>query len=99
VVVAGRLRGLADPTGLLATVFGGAPVEEVDAPAGLAGRWRASQAIEAVAYPTDAERMARRLLATPSTTCPWCGEPHAALPCALCGHDRDRAIGRQEMMA
>ena len=99
VVAAGRLRGFSDPTGLLSTVFGGAPIEEVDPPAGLAGRWRANQAIEAVAYPTDAERMARRLLATPSTTCPWCGEPHAALPCALCGHDRDRAIGRQEMMA
>lgn len=99
VVTAGRLRGFADPTALLTTVFGGAPIKEVDGPAGLAGRWRASQAIEAVAYPTDAERMARRLLATPSTTCPWCGEPHASLPCALCGHDRDPALEREEMMA
>ena len=33
----------------------------------------------------------------PAAPCPWCGEPHAALPCALCGHDRNRALTRQEM--
>ena len=44
------------PPELLAEVFGGARIDEVDAPPGLAGRWRVTQAIEAVAYPTDAER-------------------------------------------
>jgi len=58
-----------------------------------------TQAIEAVAYPTDAEAMARRVLALPATPCPWCGEPHAALPCALCGHDRDREMSTQEVAA
>jgi hypothetical protein len=91
VVHAGRVRGVAAPE-LLAEAFGGAALAEVKAPSGLAGRWRASQAIEAVAYPTDAEAMARRVLALPATSCPWCGEAHAALPCALCGHDRDRAM-------
>jgi hypothetical protein len=95
VVHAGRVRGVGAPAQLLAEAFGGAAVEEVKAPPGLAGRWRVSQAIEAVAYPTDAEAMAHRVLALPATTCPWCGEPHAALPCALCGHDRDREIPRQ----
>ena len=70
---------------------------EVDAPPGLAGRWRVTQAIEAVAYPTDAEAMARRVLGLQAAPCPWCGEPHAALPCALCGHDRNRALTRQEI--
>lgn len=99
VVHAGRLRGVGAPEQLLAEVFGGASVQEVKAPPGLAGRWRVTQAIEAVAYPTDAEAMARRVLALPATACPWCGEPHAALPCALCGHDRDREIVKQEVAA
>jgi hypothetical protein len=100
VVMAGRLRGVGAPAELISEAFGGAAVEEVQAPPGLAGRWRVSQAIEAVAYPTDADTMARRVLALPATTCPWCGEPHAALPCALCGHDRDREIAtRQEVAA
>jgi hypothetical protein len=97
VVHAGRLRGVGSPEQLLAEAFGGASVEEVKAPPGLAGRWGVTQAIEAVAYPTDAEAMARRVLALPATPCPWCGEPHAALPCALCGHDRNRALTRQEI--
>lgn len=97
VVHAGRLRGVGAPEQLLTEAFGGAAVQEVKAPPGLAGRWRVTQAIEAVAYPTDAEAMARRVLALPATACPWCGEPHAALPCALCGHDRDREMTtRQE---
>ena len=50
------------PAELLAEVFGGAQIDEVDAPPGLAGRWRVTQAIEAVAYPTDAEAMTRRVL-------------------------------------
>jgi hypothetical protein len=100
VVHAGRVRGVGAPEQLLAEAFGGAAVQEVKAPPGLAGRWRVTQAIEAVAYPTDAEAMARRVLALPATACPWCGEPHAALPCALCGHDRDREIAtRQEVAA
>jgi hypothetical protein len=99
VVHAGRLRGVGSPEGLLAEAFGGAAIAEVKAPPGLAGRWRVAQAIEAVAYPTDAEAMARRVLALPATTCPWCGEPHATLPCALCGHDRDRELIRQEVAA
>jgi hypothetical protein len=100
VVHAGRLRGVGAPEQLLAEAFGGASVQEVKAPPGLAGRWRVTQAIEAVAYPTDAEAMARRVLALPATACPWCGAPHAALPCALCGHDRDREITtRQEVAA
>jgi hypothetical protein len=100
VVHAGRVRGVGSTEQLLAEAFGGAPTEEVKAPPGLAGRWRVTQAIEAVAYPTDAEAMAHRVLALPATTCPWCGEPHAALPCALCGHDRDREIAtRQEVAA
>ena len=92
VVHAGRLRGIGSPEQLLVEAFGGAALQEVKAPPGLAGRWRVSQAVEAVAYPTDAEAMARRVLALPATACPWCGEPHAALPCALCGHDRDREL-------
>lgn len=100
VVHAGRVRGVGAPAQLLGEVFGGAAVAEVQAPPGLAGRWRTAQAIEAVAYPTDVEAMARRVFALPATTCPWCGEPHAALPCALCGHDRDREITtRQEVAA
>jgi hypothetical protein len=99
VVHAGRLRGVGSPAQLLAEAFGGAPVVEVKAPPGLAGRWGVTQAIEAVAYPTDVETMARRVLALPATTCPWCGEPHAALPCALCGHDRDREMSTQEVAA
>jgi hypothetical protein len=99
VVHAGRLRGVGSPAQLLAEAFGGAPVEEVKAPPGLAGRWRVTQAIEAVAYPTDVEAMSRRVLALPATSCPWCGEPHAALPCALCGHDRDREMSSQEVAA
>ena len=95
----GRLRGVASPRGLLAPVFGGAPVEEVDAPAGLA----AAGAPARRSRPSPTRPTPRRWPAacsrTPTTTCPWCGEPHAALPCALCGHDRDRAIGRQEMTA
>jgi hypothetical protein len=98
VVHAGRLRGLGAPEQLLAEAFGGAAVQEVKAPPGLAGRWRVTQAIEAVAYPTDAEAMARRVLALPATTCPWCGESHAALPCALCGHDRDREITTRQVL-
>jgi len=98
VVHAGRLRGVGAPARLLTEAFGGATVEEVLAPPGLASRWRVTQAIEAVAYPTDAEAMARRVLALPATTCPWCGEPHAALPCALCGHDRDRAIATKQVL-
>jgi hypothetical protein len=96
-VVAGRVRGVAAPAGLLAEVFGGARIEEVDAPPGLAGRWRVTQAIEGVAYPTNAEAMTRRVLGLQAAPCPWCGEPHAALPCALCGHDRNRALARQEI--
>jgi hypothetical protein len=92
VVHAGRLRGVGSTRDLLDHAFGGAPADEVKAPPGLAGRWRVTQAIEVVAYPTDAEAMARRVLSLPATTCPWCGEPHAALPCALCGHDRDREL-------
>lgn len=99
VIYAGRVRGVGSPQQLLAEAFGGAPTEEVKAPPGLAGRWRVAQAIEAVAYPTDAEAMARRVLALPATTCPWCGEPHAALPCALCGHDRDREIATRTEVA
>jgi hypothetical protein len=99
VIHAGRLRGVGSPAQLLAEAFGGAPVEEVKAPPGLAGRWGVTQAIEAVAYPTDAEAMARRVLALPATPCPWCGESHAALPCALCGHDRDREMSTQEVAA
>ena len=99
VVAAGRVRGVAPAPQLFGEVFGGAAIEEVAAPSGLAGSWRATQAMEAVAYPTDAEAMARRVLALPAAPCPWCGEPHAALPCALCGHDRDRAIVRQEVAA
>ena len=98
VVHAGRVRGVGAPV-LLAEAFGGAEIVEVKAPPGLTGRWRAGQALEAVAYPTDAEAMARRVLAIPATTCPWCGEPHAALPCALCGHDRDREMARQGVAA
>jgi len=94
VVAAGRVRRVAAPAELLGEVFGGASIEEVEAPPGLAGRWRVTQAIEAVAYPIDAEAMARRVFALPAAPCPWCGEPHAALPCALCGHDRNRAIAR-----
>ena len=52
VVAAGRVRGVQAPAELLAEVFGGAQIDEVDAPPGLAGRWRVTQAIEAVAYPT-----------------------------------------------
>jgi hypothetical protein len=96
-VVAGRVRGVPAPAGLLAEVFGGARIEEVDAPPGLAGRWRVTQAIEGVAYPTNAEAMTRRVLGLQAAPCPWCGEPHAALPCALCGHDRNRALARQEI--
>jgi hypothetical protein len=100
VVAAGRVRGVAPPEQLMDEVFGGAPVEVVEAPPGLVSRWRATQAIEAVAYPTDAEAMIRRVLALPTAPCPWCGEPHAALPCALCGHDRNRAlVGAQEVLA
>jgi hypothetical protein len=100
VVHAGRLRGVGSPEALVAEAFGGAAGEEVKAPPGLASRWRVTQAIEAVAYPTDAEAMARRVLNLPATTCPWCGERHAALPCALCGHDRDREMAtRQEVAA
>ena len=72
-------------------------IDEVEAPPGLAGRWRVTQAIEAVAYPTNAEAMTRRVLGLQAAPCPWCGEPHAALPCALCGHDRNRALARQEI--
>jgi hypothetical protein len=97
VVAAGRVRGLQGPTELLGEVFGGAQIDEVDAPPGLAGRWRVTQAIEAVAYPIDAAAMARRVLGLQAVPCPWCGEPHAALPCALCGHDRNRALTRQEV--
>jgi hypothetical protein len=97
VVAAGRVRGVAAPTELLTEVFGGAHIDEVDAPPGLAGRWRVTQAIEAVAYPTDAAAMSRRVLGLEAAPCPWCGEPHAALPCALCGHDRNRALTRQEI--
>ncbi len=97
VVAAGRVRGLQAPAELLADVFGGAQIDEVDAPPGLAGRWRVTQAIEAVAYPTNAAAMTRRVLGLQSAPCPWCGEPHAALPCALCGHDRNRALTRQEI--
>jgi hypothetical protein len=97
VVAAGRVRGVAAPTELLSEVFGGAQIDEVDAPPGLAGRWRVTQAIEAVAYPTNAAAMTRRVLGLQAAPCPWCGEPHAALPCALCGHDRNRALARQEM--
>ena len=97
VVAAGRVRGVAAPEALLAEVFGGAQIDEVEAPPGLAGRWRVTQAIEAVAYPTDAEAMTRRVLGLQAAPCPWCGEPHAALPCALCGHDRNRALARQEI--
>jgi hypothetical protein len=99
VVAAGRVRGVAAPEVLMGHVFGGAPIEVVDSPPGLAGRWRATQAIEAVAYPTDADAMIRRVLAIPTAPCPWCGEPHATLPCALCGHDRDRALVGQEVLA
>jgi hypothetical protein len=99
VVAAGRVRRVPAATELFAEVFGGATVDEVAAPPGLAGRWRATQAMEAVAYPTDAAAMTRRVLALPAAPCPWCGEPHAALPCALCGHDRNRAIVRQEVAA
>jgi hypothetical protein len=97
VVAAGRVRGVQAPAELLAKVFGGAQIDEVDAPPGLAGRWRVTQAIEAVAYPTDAAAMTRRVLGLQAVPCPWCGEPHAALPCALCGHDRNRALTRQEI--
>jgi hypothetical protein len=99
VVAAGRVRGVAPPEELMAHVFGGAPIEVVDAPPGLAGRWRATQAIEAVAYPIDAEAMINRVLALATAPCPWCGEPHATLPCALCGHDRNRALVGQEVPA
>ena len=64
------MRGVAAPAELLAEVFGGAQIDEVDAPPGLAGRWRVTQAIEAVAYPTDAEAMARRVLGAPGGTVP-----------------------------
>lgn len=97
VVAAGRVRGVQAPAGLLSEVFGGAHIDEVDAPPGLAGRWRVTQAIEAVAYPLDAVAMTRRVLGLQAAPCPWCGEPHAALPCALCGHDRNRALARQEI--
>jgi hypothetical protein len=99
VVAAGRVRRVPAAPELFGAVFGGAAVEEVAAPPGLAGRWRVTQAMEAVAYPTDAAAMTRRVLALPAAPCPWCGEPHAALPCALCGHDRNRAIVRQEVAA
>jgi hypothetical protein len=91
------VRGLQGSAELLGEVFGGAQIDEVDAPPGLAGRWRVTQAIEAVAYPIDAAAMARRVLGLQAAPCPWCGEPHAALPCALCGHDRNRALRRQEV--
>jgi hypothetical protein len=99
VIAAGRVRGVSNSGELIQDLFGGATVDEVPAPPGLAGRWRVTQAIEAVAYPTDAEAMARRVFALPSAPCPWCGETHAALPCALCGHDRNRAIAREEVAA
>jgi len=97
VVAAGRVRGVTATTELLTEVFGGARIDVVDAPPGLAGRWRVTHAIEAVAYPTDAAAMTRRVLGLEAAPCPWCGEPHAALPCALCGHDRNRALTRQEI--
>jgi hypothetical protein len=99
VVAAGRLRGVAPANELLDEVFGGAAIDVVEPPSGLASRWLATQAIEAVAYPTDAEAMTRRVLALAMAPCPWCGEPHAALPCALCGHDRNRALAGQEVLA
>lgn len=98
VVVAGRVRGAAGRE-IFETAFDGAELDEMEAPAGLAGHWRATQAIEAVAYPTDAEAMARRVLSLSAAHCPWCGELHAALPCSLCGHDRDRALSRQSIAA
>jgi hypothetical protein len=97
VVAAGRVRGVTAATEMLTEVFGGARIDVVEAPPGLAGRWRVTQAIEAVAYPTDAAAMTRRVLGLEAAPCPWCGEPHAALPCALCGHDRNRALTRQEI--
>jgi hypothetical protein len=97
VVAAGRVRGVGAATEMLTEVFGGARIDVVEAPPGLAGRWRVTQAIEAVAYPTDAAAMTRRVLGLEAAPCPWCGEPHAALPCALCGHDRNRALTRQEI--
>jgi hypothetical protein len=99
VVAAGRVRGVPPAKQLLAEVFGGATIDEVAPPPGLASRWRVTQAIEAVAYPTDAEAMTRRVLALAAAPCTWCGEPHATLPCALCGHDRDRALEGQEVAA
>jgi len=99
VVAAGRVRGVAPAKELLAGVFGGAVIEDAESPPGLASRWRVTQAMEAVAYPTDADAMTRRVLALPTAPCPWCGEPHAALPCALCGHDRNRALVGQEVLA
>lgn len=90
VLASGRLRGL-DLDALLATTFGGAPVTELDAPASLVAR-RGTPAVEAVAYPVDPVAAARRVLALPTAPCPWCAAPHASVPCALCGHDRDRAL-------
>lgn len=98
VIAAGRLRRTSARE-LLETAFSGAELDEVEAPAGLAGHWRARQAIEAIAYPTDPEAMARRVLALPAAHCPWCGELHAALPCSLCGHDHDRALSREKVAA
>ena len=65
VLAGGRVRGVSAHAQLLEQVFGGAQVDEVSPPPGLASHWRGTQALEAVAYPTDSEGMARRVVALP----------------------------------
>lgn len=92
VVVAGRT---ANPSWIAESVepaFGGVDVRDEEEPEGdPSGWWGTRQAVEVVAYPTDAgalaERLSRGLRASP---CRWCGEPVAGKLCPFCRQRRMR---------
>jgi hypothetical protein len=92
VVIGGRARGAEWQEQALADALPAATVERVTGEGDAGRRWGVSQALEAVAYPTDRAALVAELFSDAGFPCPWCEEPVTSVPCPVCGHDRNRAL-------
>jgi hypothetical protein len=92
VVIGGRARGAEWQEQALVEALPAASVLRVAGEGDAGRRWGVSQALEAVAYPTDRSTLVAELFSVAGFPCPWCEEPVTSIPCPLCGHDRNRAL-------
>ncbi|HEY7619312.1 MAG TPA: hypothetical protein VH834_06030 [Solirubrobacteraceae bacterium] len=92
VVIGGRTRGAEWQEHALTEALPAASLTRVAGEGDAGRRWGVSQALEAVAYPTDREALIAELFSVASFPCPWCDEPVTSVPCPVCGHDRNRAL-------